>query len=260
MKTSGLKAMIANRLNRANIYNKAEYWNAKAAELEGDAVSMWPNNHLNAHYHREQMAFLDRTLSDITGKKILDVGCGTGRVTRYLAQRGALVQGIDFAENVISIAKKATPVGNPTYRVQSIFDIEDENSFDLIVSWGSVAVACAKREELLDVMTRFCRTLKPGGKIVLLEPIHSTFLHRVLKLNTAETCRVATEAGFQAPKVTPLHFWPARLALAYIRWPRWLTNIGYHVGQGTMRLLGNHRTLGDYKAIEATKPSISTPS
>ncbi|MEX2214889.1 MAG: methyltransferase domain-containing protein [Phycisphaeraceae bacterium] len=255
MKASGLRAMISNRLNRSKIYNKSDYWNAKAAEYSGDAISMWPNNHLNRYYHNEQLKFFDRVAPELNGLNVLDVGCGTGRMTRHISQRGASATGIDFAEKVVEIAKQQAEGANPQYEVCSVFEINHEGDFDLITLWGCLTVACSNSDELLDVMQRLHRALKPGGRIILLEPIHGTFLHRVLKLGTKRFCRIMEQAGFQIRGVTPLHFWPSRLALAYIRWPRWLTAVGYYVGQGIMRLLGNHRALGDYKAIEAIRPA-----
>jgi len=43
-----MQRMIWQRKNRKQIYSTANYWDSKASELAGDAVSMWPNNHLNA--------------------------------------------------------------------------------------------------------------------------------------------------------------------------------------------------------------------
>lgn len=41
---------------------------------------------------------------DVRGKRVLDVGCGSGRYAIALAERGAEVVGIDFASNMLSLA------------------------------------------------------------------------------------------------------------------------------------------------------------
>lgn len=41
---------------------------------------------------------------DVTGKRILDVGCGSGRYALALAERGAEVLGIDFSSNMLALA------------------------------------------------------------------------------------------------------------------------------------------------------------
>ncbi|NJP08456.1 MAG: class I SAM-dependent methyltransferase [Leptolyngbyaceae cyanobacterium RU_5_1] len=243
--------MLQNRWNREQLYCTAEYWDSKAVEYEGDAISMWPNNHLNYYYHREQLSLLEQYLPCLDEAKVLDIGCGTGRISRYLAKRGATVLGIDFSSNAIAIAQKQSPTGNPHYRVQSLFDLEDDSGFDILVSWGSITVACKNRVELLDVMPRLRKSLRSNGKALFLEPIHKGFLHRVLNMTVQEFCDVMDEAGFNVEAVSHLHFWPMRLGLSYINWPKPITTAGYYFGEGIMNLLGR-KSFGDYKAIFAT--------
>lgn len=51
-------------------------------------------------------------LGEIEGKRILDAGCGTGRWSIRLADKGAEVYGLDFSEGMISKArKKAGEIG-----------------------------------------------------------------------------------------------------------------------------------------------------
>jgi 2-polyprenyl-3-methyl-5-hydroxy-6-metoxy-1,4-benzoquinol methylase len=251
MKVSGLIAMLKNRAQREQLYSKAEYWDSKAEEMVGDAVSMWPNNELNRHYHAEQMALVESALPDLHGKTVLDVGCGTGRLSRFLSQRGALVSGIDFSAKAIDIAKRLSPSGDPSFRVMSVFDLQDEAAYDLIFSWGCVVMAATNRDELLAAMRVLRRSMKPGGQALLLEPVHRGFVHRVLNMGIEEFCEVMRESGFVVKWVRQMHFWPMRFALAFIRWPAFITTPCYHVGQLMMKLPGL-RGMGDYKAVCAT--------
>lgn len=43
---------------------------------------------------------------DVRGKRILDVGCGSGRYMVALAKRGARMVGIDFAANMLELARE----------------------------------------------------------------------------------------------------------------------------------------------------------
>jgi 2-polyprenyl-3-methyl-5-hydroxy-6-metoxy-1,4-benzoquinol methylase len=243
--------MIRNRMRRKELYSTAAYWDSKAAAYDDDAVSWWPNNHLNTCYHAEQIALFESFLPDVRGRTILDLGCGTGRISRYLADRGAVVHGIDFSAKAVAIAKQRSPGPNPSFETRSVFDLDAEQAYDNIAVFGVVTIACKDRRELLDVMRRIRRALKPKGALMMIEPVHRSFLHRVLKMGLREFLGVVEEAGFRVVKTRQLHFWPARLSLAFLPWPRRFTRLGYRVGQSIMAVAG-YQAGGDYKALYAT--------
>jgi 2-polyprenyl-3-methyl-5-hydroxy-6-metoxy-1,4-benzoquinol methylase len=243
-----IREMWKDRLNRQAVYTSAEYWDKKATEHEGDATSMWPNNNLNYYYHREQTELMERFLPDARGLSVLDLCCGTGRTSRFLAGQGAQVLGIDFSPKAIDIARRLSPGDNPGYRLQSIYDLDEKARFDLAVTWAATAMACKNRTDLLNVLVRLRRAMKPRGRVLLGEPIHRGFLHRVLNMNAGEYCAVMRQAGFSVLKVHHLHFWPMRLLLAFQPWPKPITTAGLYLGKGIMALSDN-RMFGDYQVF-----------
>jgi malonyl-CoA O-methyltransferase len=52
---------------------------------------------------------LQEMLPRLRGQRVLDVGCGTGRITRLLANEGAAVAGIDFAVNMLRAGQASSP-------------------------------------------------------------------------------------------------------------------------------------------------------
>ena len=103
--------------------------------------------------------------------RVLDLGCGTGRNSNYLAERGNLVFGLDLAANALKLAseraEKAGLSEQTKYLRQSIGDklpFED-NSFDLILDiTASNSIKSSEREVYLKESSR---VLKPGGFMIL---------------------------------------------------------------------------------------------
>lgn len=86
--------------------------------------------------HEVYEAIADRAAAP--GKRILDLGCGTGGVALACAARGARVVGIDINAQMLEIAR-TKPVSNGTveWLELGIAEIEDrfsESSFDAVVS------------------------------------------------------------------------------------------------------------------------------
>jgi malonyl-CoA O-methyltransferase len=98
---------------------------------------------------------------------ILEIGCGTGKNTAFLAQIGSRVQALDFSEGMIEKAKEKVKAGNVRLELADItkrWRCED-NAYDLIV-------CCLVLEHVADLSHIFAeaaRTLTHGGKFFVNE-------------------------------------------------------------------------------------------
>ncbi len=124
--------METNDLNETGktLWNqKAQFWDA----LHGERGN---------RFHQELVSpSVETLLDEISGKRILDIGCGSGPMARRLAELGAQVTAVDFSKALIQLAQtRGTPSGKTIkYRVM---DATDENvlltlgtnQFDAIVS------------------------------------------------------------------------------------------------------------------------------
>ena len=243
--------MLRQRQARDTLYSTADYWDYKATTYHGEAVSLWPNNNLNHLYDQELTRKIQQLLGDFHGQTILDLGCGMGRLSRWFVHLGALVTAIDFSIEALKIAKNISTDSNLAYRCQSLFELDDKGIFDIAFSSAALTVACRNKHELLDALTRLRESLRPGGRLLVIEPIHTGFLHRVLNMSVRDFLETMNNAGFQIQATASLHFWPVRLALCYVQLPNWVTLPAYRIGQILMKIMGSSG-LGDYTAILAT--------
>ncbi|XP_053925947.1 putative methyltransferase DDB_G0268948 isoform X5 [Cuculus canorus] len=94
---------------------------------------------------------------------VVDVGCGSGQGTRFLAEHFKKVVGTDISEAQIQEAKDSATTPNVSYLVSpaEVLPLED-NSVDLITSFTA-----AHWFDLEKFMREANRVLKPGGCVVL---------------------------------------------------------------------------------------------
>ena len=66
----------------------------------------WYQSRRGALYDRVEKQAMDRLLPDAgKGKRLLDVGCGTGHWSAYFARKGFDVTGVDISEQMIRVAQ-----------------------------------------------------------------------------------------------------------------------------------------------------------
>lgn len=111
-----------------------------------------------------------RAIDPHPGQRILDVACGTGTVTRILADHGATVTGLDFSHGMISEAiERHGDHPNITFQQGDATQLPfEDNTFDATtVSFGIRNVQEPKR-----ALAEMLRVTKPGGKILVCEFSH----------------------------------------------------------------------------------------
>jgi 2-polyprenyl-3-methyl-5-hydroxy-6-metoxy-1,4-benzoquinol methylase len=98
----------------------------------------------------------------ISGKSILDFGCGEGGLARELANRGHEVLGIDTAEKMIALAKQH--VTSASFERSSAYELRESQVFDAISS--SMVFQFVPDSEICQLFTKLLSHLKPGGTFV----------------------------------------------------------------------------------------------
>ncbi|MFF7813234.1 methyltransferase domain-containing protein [Streptomyces sp. NPDC007945] len=94
---------------------------------------------------------------------VLDVGCGPGTVTAYLAELGIDVSGVDLSPRMIEHARRLHPQCRFAVASATELDLADA-SLGGVLGWWSLFNL--PRHILPQVLARFTRALKPGGHLL----------------------------------------------------------------------------------------------
>lgn len=95
---------------------------------------------------------------------VLDVGCGPGSVTAYLAEHGLDVSGVDLSARMIEHARRLHP--DHRFAVASATELGlEHSSFGGILGWWSLFNL--PRHVLPSVLESFARALVPGGHLMV---------------------------------------------------------------------------------------------
>lgn len=127
-----------------------------------------PTNAYNAHL---EVPATRELIPDVSGKRVLDAGCGTGIYTEWLLEQGASeVVGVDASEGMLANAREAL-ADHPEHGDRVTFhranlaeplEFLDDDAFDGIVS----ALVLGYVENWRSTFREFARVLAPGGFLV----------------------------------------------------------------------------------------------
>lgn len=113
-------------------------------------------------------------LGDVTGKRVVDFGCGSGANTALLTGRGAHVWGIDISEDLLRLGQRrlatSDRAGEATFLAGSAHDMPfPDNSIDVVFG-----IAILHHLDLDLVSREVRRVLKPGGRAIFQEPVRNS--------------------------------------------------------------------------------------
>ncbi|MFF1376500.1 class I SAM-dependent methyltransferase [Streptomyces sp. NPDC058308] len=109
-------------------------------------------------------ASMDAFADSVAGHgPVLDVGCGPGQVTAYLAERGLDVSGVDLSPRMIENARRLHPQCRFSVASATELDLE-EASLGGVLGWWSLFNL--PRDVLPQVLAMFTRALRPGGHFI----------------------------------------------------------------------------------------------
>lgn len=240
-------------------YRPQEYWERTLSEQFDLRGTGEPG--LSLEYNRACYALrrdvLDRALADAgldpRGRRVLDVGCGTGFWTAYYTGRGADYTGLDIAPTSVAKLQAAYPAARFVHA--DVSEAELEGQWDL-VNVFDVLYHVTDEAKWEAALGRLARAVAPGGALVVTDAFAATTRsaeHNVMR-PLARYREVLDRSGvrFAYAPLRPTHvllnrhlgFWrflnrAPRLLLAL---DRVLLALGVHPERDTNRLLLARRT------------------
>jgi 2-polyprenyl-6-hydroxyphenyl methylase/3-demethylubiquinone-9 3-methyltransferase len=167
-------------------------------------------------------------IAPVAEKKVLDVGCGGGILSESLAQRGAVVTGIDMGDAPLGVAKLHQLESGLSINYQKStaedFAKNHENTFDIVTCLemlehvpdpSSVINACAKMVKPGGAV--FFSTINRNPKAFLLAIVGAEYVLRMLPRGTheygkfirpSELANWSREANLQVNQMTGLLYNP----------------------------------------------------
>jgi ubiquinone/menaquinone biosynthesis C-methylase UbiE len=146
----------------------------KENELEHDkkilaeAEKVWGRSGIAGKKRLERRAKMIIDFAQIVpGRKILEIGCGSGTLTEKLAQTGAKIIATDIFPEFLELTAEKTKNANVKTQIadgETLSGLAD-NSFDAVVG-----LSILHHLDLDKTLSSIYRVLKPGGLIAFSEP------------------------------------------------------------------------------------------
>lgn len=137
-----------------------EYYQKRAKEYE--AIYHKPERQADLRVLEKQMTTL------FQGEQVLEIACGTGYWTPFIASCAASVIGIDINQEVLDIAaQKNYPKSNVHLVVSDYKNYQAPEKFDAV--FGGFIWSHIRKEALADFIRHCLQWLRANGKLVFLD-------------------------------------------------------------------------------------------
>ena len=116
--------------------------------------------------HNRQISILQSLAHDWQSKKVLEIGCGTGRITEVLARWGANITATDISQAMLEVARVRFNRNHgfstiPDFRLMSVLDIDmDLHNYDYVLMVNVLGRLSKPREALKGISSKISETCR----------------------------------------------------------------------------------------------------
>ncbi|MGE0630237.1 MAG: class I SAM-dependent methyltransferase [Hyphomicrobiales bacterium] len=199
----------------------------------GPAYDKWRSSEVGRITDRLERQLVLELVGEVSGRRVLDVGCGDGELAVELAKRGATVAGIDTSAAMIAAAKKRARRDNLdiAFQVATAEELPfPSEQFDVVTA---ITILCFV-ENPAPVFREAARVMRPGGRFVIgelgkwsawsasrrLRAWLGSRLWRQARFRTASELRAsAKKAGLAIESVRGAIFYPRSVVAARLLGP-----------------------------------------
>lgn len=152
-----------------------DFFNKRAnKEFESElSIVLFQDKENSEQRHEEEKKVLFDNI-DVSGKKVIEIGCGIGRWAEALHDKCDSFLGLDFSEDLIEIANNTIDFDNCKFQVMSATDIKVdelliEPPFDVIIFSGFLMYI--NDEDIEIIMDEVNKIGSEGMKVFDMEPV-----------------------------------------------------------------------------------------
>jgi trans-aconitate 2-methyltransferase len=209
------------------------------------ADSKWSPDQYERFCNERQQPFFDlmALVRPTEGMRVVDLGCGTGELTRQLHQtlQAERTIGIDRSETMLAKSESVVADGL-SFRIQRLEELDGPGSLDLIFSNAALHWV----DDHPSLIARLTQALRPGGQLAVQMPAnHDHVSHTIaVRLAHEEPFRTALQGFVRRSPVLPPEDYAALLA-----------QLGYTEQHVRLQVYSHHLASRD-EVVEWTKGTM----
>ncbi len=227
-------------------YDSDEYWRKRASSNS----LFWRNIYYNECFREKEFEIIHQLIKKYNIEKdcVLDIGCGWGEVSKFLADLGfKQIDAVDFPE-MVNVAEELNPHPRITYIASTAQSYLTDKKYNLIISSGVFSVI-RDIPKMLKAINNCIFMTKEGGYILMIDAFHDSNLLARVKISTEEIIAYVKKKGLKLLEKSGILFWPIRILICNdTSLTEYQTRILFNAGESFLGKFGKN-IWSDYKIL-----------